>query len=118
MAANRLAHSGKSWSKILSKEESTTGTGTKQWLIVDLNRMNNFTKSPVTRQENVNSLKSDEKIVVGEQMLNESFIWLVEQLPGRLHAEDVTLDFDILDYWMLDGHVYFEVSYPSFSTSF
>ena len=106
MAANRLAHSGKSWSKILSREESSTGTGTKQWLIVDLNKMNNSTKNSV-QQESSNSVKSEEK--VADQKLNESFIWLVEQLPGRLHAEDVTLDFDFLDYWVLDGHVYFEV---------
>ncbi|CAO1406559.1 unnamed protein product [Diamesa serratosioi] len=119
MAANRLAHNGKSFSKILSRDP---GLGAKQWLVVDAKRMKNvyaFLKQqqleenqeqPVTSattsddgiifMENDLSESSEESDLVNFEKTapafnnnisnNQNLIWLVDQAYGRLHAEDVT----------------------------
>ena len=56
MAANRLARNGREWTEIASKFNS--GTYNNQWMVVDMNKVANGN-------------------------LEESALWVMEQLPGR-----------------------------------
>ncbi|KAF8794203.1 putative phospholipase B-like 2 like protein [Argiope bruennichi] len=78
--ANRLAKNGKQWVTLFSILNS--GTYNNQWMILDLNRFQ------------------------PGKPLEDGLLWVIEQLPGYLHSEDVT---DVLrkqSYW------------PSYNTAF
>lgn len=116
MAATRLSHSGYGWARLMSGH---TGFGSKQWIVVDVARMhepvaataataaestNNSTASSrflLTTRISAQSFELDEIIEVSEEDTTatsgnshhnwrEHLLWVVDQLPGRLHAEDVT----------------------------
>lgn len=107
MAANRLAYNGRSWSRVMAKDP---GTGSKQWLISDRKILRHlittrkaaeFTeKSPVPSVLETQTVKmstyqpfeesSQESVQIKSDFETRGLVWLVDQLPGRLYAEDVT----------------------------
>lgn len=132
MAANRLAENPRAWSRIMAQDPCT---GSKQWMIADLtvleddniininelqdaipivplessNRANNDSK--------VNDSKNDASESVQQETLNinlshnkRNFIWIVDQLPGRLHAGDVShLLAEEKGFWFFNGIPFFKV---------
>ncbi|XP_059615457.1 putative phospholipase B-like lamina ancestor [Phlebotomus argentipes] len=106
MAANRLAYNGRSWSRVMAKDP---GTGAKQWLVSDRKILRHLIttrkaaefaeKSPVPRVE-TQTVKmstyqpfeegSQEGVQIRPDVETRGLVWLVDQLPGRLYAEDVT----------------------------
>lgn len=111
MSANRLAHSGRTWAKVMSR---SPGFGTKQWLIVDTKRLQKTAEgenevetmaealSEVKKlhllDEKEDNISEEQKIEEAEDLLEmvkpnddiSGITWIVDQLPGRLHAEDMT----------------------------
>lgn len=107
MSANRLAHSGRTWAKVMSRNP---GFGTKQWLILDTKRLQQTAEgeNEVETLEEVKKLhlldedhdniSEEQKIEEAEDFLEmvkpnndvSGITWIVDQLPGRLHAEDMT----------------------------
>ncbi|GBM34367.1 Putative phospholipase B-like 2, partial [Araneus ventricosus] len=80
--ANRLAKNGKQWVTLFSILNS--GTYNNQWMILDLN-----------------------KFQPGKP-LQDGLLWVIEQLPGYVHSEDVT---DVLrkqSYWPSYNTAYFK----------
>lgn len=131
MSANRLAHSGRTWSKVMSRNP---GFGTKQWLILDTKRLiqsgegaNEIDTLPEALSEVKKFHRSDgdEETMSEEQLIEEAedilemvkpnrdaygITWIVDQLPGRLHAEDMTDEiFDNGGLWTGGGMPFFEV---------
>lgn len=115
MAATRLAHSGYGWARLMSGH---AGFGSKQWMVVDVARLHDVASASSGDGDNANgrsaivlntrvstrSFERDE-ITTDEQddtinplslagspshAWREHLVWIVDQLPGRLHAEDVT----------------------------
>ncbi|XP_075220936.1 putative phospholipase B-like lamina ancestor isoform X2 [Lycorma delicatula] len=78
LAANRLAKTPEKWAEYVSINSS--GTGNKQWLIVQHNHKTT---------KNVS-------------------LWVVEQLPGLTHAKDVSSDLEEAGYWTSYGSPIFE----------
>lgn len=61
------------------------------------------------RQLEISDSMNLEKVV--EPSINEhDLIWVIDQIPDRLHGQDVTTQFDLKRYWLIDGNVYFKVS--------
>lgn len=111
MSANRLAHSGRTWSKVMSRNP---GFGTKQWLIVDNKRLQRTGEEgnevetlaeALSEVKKLHLLDEDQENISEEQKIEEAedllemvkpnndasgIAWIVDQLPGRLHAEDLT----------------------------
>lgn len=107
MSANRLAHSGRTWAKVMSRNP---GFGTKQWLILDTKRLQQTadganevdTLSEVKKlhllDDDQDNISEEQKIEEAEDLLEivkpnndaSGITWIVDQLPGRLHAEDMT----------------------------
>lgn len=128
MAANRLAHSGRVWAKYFARSPAT---GAKQWLIVDATRLNraiNF--SDESAEADASLLNHIEMVEYDEQrdvtkhvneyvdvdldetarrttslgkISNGGLFWVVDQLPGRLHAEDMTDKIIEDGYWLGNG---------------
>ncbi|XP_055841265.1 putative phospholipase B-like lamina ancestor [Episyrphus balteatus] len=95
MAANRIAQSRRSWAKAMSRHPFT---GNKQWVSVDLNKLNGLDGS----QHSV-----DEESV--PEVSANGLVWIVEQLPGRLHVEDVSNNFlSGNTTWVANGVPYFD----------
>lgn len=125
MAANRLAHSGRVWSKYFARSPST---GAKQWLVVDLkrlNRGNELTDESAEADEllmnhaeyddlmktgvkhSTDYVESDfdgvaKKTSIGK-ISDGGLFWVIDQLPGRLHAEDMTQQIIRDGYWLGTG---------------
>lgn len=110
MSANRLAHSGRTWAKVMSR---SPGFGTKQWLILDTKRLQLTaeagnevdTTETLSDTKKLHLLDDDQDNISEEQKIEEiedklemvqpnhdasGITWIVDQLPGRLHAEDMT----------------------------
>lgn len=128
MAANRLAHSGRVWSKYFARSPST---GAKQWLIVDMKRLNQGVNIPDDSAEaeetllgQVETIEYDgqrtetkhmddyvdvdfeerfRKVTSIGKISDGGLFWVVDQLPGRLHAEDMTEDIIRDGYWLGNG---------------
>ncbi|EDV96317.1 putative phospholipase B-like lamina ancestor [Drosophila grimshawi] len=113
MAANRIAQDRRTWARAMSRHPST---GAKQWISVDLNKLGS--------QDNLyNALDADEKYDDAPVALNErdnaainerhdqlkNMVWIVEQLPGRMHSKDVTEHFLVAgnSTWLANGLPYF-----------
>uniref|UniRef100_A0A1E1WM03 Phospholipase B-like n=1 Tax=Pectinophora gossypiella TaxID=13191 RepID=A0A1E1WM03_PECGO len=94
-AANHLATNVSSWGHVLATNNS--GTGCKQWLLVDYDRFD--------RLHDIDALeRSGNKEVVTEISVNNDvkhtvrhgpghasgLLWLVEQVPGLTHARDLS----------------------------
>lgn len=134
MASNRLAHSGRVWAKYFARSPST---GAKQWLIVDMKKLNqgiNTTDDSAETEEMLLShsegVEYDEhqraEIKNVEDYVDVKFeerasrtasisrisdgglFWVVDQLPGRLHAEDMTEQIIRDGYWIATGVPFFE----------
>lgn len=130
MSANRLAHSGRTWAKVMSRNP---GFGTKQWLIVDTKRLQKtgdggnevdtmaeaLSEVKKLHLEDQENLSEEQKIEEAEDLLemvkpNEDasgITWIVDQLPGRLHAEDMTDEIVFgSGVWTGSGMPFFKVS--------
>ncbi|XP_063216557.1 putative phospholipase B-like 2 [Bacillus rossius redtenbacheri] len=84
MVANRLAHSGRSWTKTFGMYNS--GTYNNQWMVVDYKRFWPF--QPPAQQK-------------------KGLLWVLEQIPGYVEAADKT---DVLrkqSYWPSYNSPYF-----------
>lgn len=124
MAANRLSHNGKFWSRIMARDPDI---GAKQWLVIDEKRMKFLTSDgsgeknePVTSSSTSDDgLTFDNEIptdplpiadLTKEVPYSRNIIWLVDQTWRRLHAEDVTSKIkNDMGGWALDGTPYFKV---------
>lgn len=128
MATNRLAHSGRVWAKYFARSPST---GAKQWLIVDLKRLNrglNVTDESAEAEEvfaaaaaaaeyeehhsetrhmddyvDVNFEEHASRTASVSRISDGGLFWVVDQLPGRLHAEDMTEQIIRDGYWLGTG---------------
>ena len=80
--ANRLAHNGKSWTHIFSKRNS--GTYNNQWMVLDY-----------------------QKFKPGKPLV-DGLLWVLEQLPGHVHSEDVTQVLRTQSYWPSYNTPYFK----------
>lgn len=118
MAANRLAHNGRSWCKYMSHRGAT---GNKQWMMID--------KKQMSHQAQVNEVNSETKDYDKDQVtldndydsdLNETldwndlakegFIWIADQVPGKLHFQDMTNEITKTKYWFANGAPFLKVS--------
>lgn len=132
MAANRLAHSGRTWAKIMSRNP---GFGTKQWLVLDVKRLQNQTTMALMKNETtvpiipVTALgfeDSSHQLAATPAITDDSFldippktrngvVWIIDQLPGRLHAEDMTQEVVYENgFWTGNGIPFFKVSFCLF----
>jgi hypothetical protein len=73
MAANYLATDGKTWSDVFSKQNG--GTYNNQWFVIDM-----------------------KKFKPGAA-LQDDLLWVLEQLPGYVHADDQTGFLRRMGYW-------------------
>lgn len=73
MVANRLARSGKDWADLMVK--SSTGMYSSQWMVVDYN-----------------------KFEAGKPLKNGT-LFVLEQVPGKNHGEDMTWKLQKDGYW-------------------
>lgn len=133
MAANRLAHSGRSWAKLMALNSSF---GTKQWIVIDVKRIHNETSianqtaaAELTVEPlPVNGLSADgfgsaggstsdrpEVVAIDELHLSPKVrsrngaVWIIDQLPGRLYGEDMTKEIVYEDgFWTGNGIPYFD----------
>ena len=81
--ANRLAHNGKHWSYLFAKYNS--GTYNNQWMVVDY-----------------------KKFKPGKPINNtKGLLWILEQLPGHVHADDMTWVLSHQGYWPSYNSPYF-----------
>lgn len=126
MAANRLAHNGKSWAKIMARDPDI---GAKQWLVIDEKHLKYLQITDESEHEFViSSTISDEGLTENDipidpprdlekekaesltsKITSRNIIWLVDNTWKRLHAEDVTSKFKKDGEWILDGTPYFKV---------
>ena len=74
MVANRLARNGKMWSKIFARRNS--GTYNNQWMVIDYT-----------------------KFKPGKVLPKQGLLWILEQLPGHIHMEDLTHVLTSQTYW-------------------
>jgi hypothetical protein len=88
MVANRLGHCGMSWSKTFSMYNS--GTYNNQWMIVDYQRFKKGTP---------------------QVLLKDKLLWVLEQLPGYIRAEDKTEILRQQSYWPSYNSPYFQDIY-------
>lgn len=127
MAANRLSHNGKFWSRVMSRDPDI---GAKQWLVIDEKRMKFLTvessslngsesvTSPTTSDDGLamdnnevptDALTSADLVKSAPSTSNRNLVWLIDQTWRRLHAEDVTNKFRSDENgWILDGTPYFK----------
>ncbi|GIY39257.1 putative phospholipase B-like 2 [Caerostris darwini] len=82
IVANRLAKNGKQWVELFSIMNS--GTYNNQWMILDYN-----------------------KFQPGKP-LQDGLLWVLEQLPGYIHSEDVTNVLRSQQYWPSYNTAYFK----------
>jgi hypothetical protein len=123
MAANRLAQGGRFWGRYLARTNS--GTGSKQWLVVDL--------SQIAGTWTVTALPEDKK--VSNQLLpnsqskqwsaqktgkaNRGLLWVVEQVSGLTHYTDQTHTLQTAGFWVSNGLPYYQVqSFSLFVSGF
>jgi len=84
MVANRLGHCGMSWSKMFSLYNS--GTYNNQWMVVDYKHFKKGT---------------------AQSQLRDKLLWVLEQLPGYIRAEDKTGVLRQQSYWPSYNSPYF-----------
>lgn len=82
MVANRLATSGKQWAAVFSNHNS--GTYNNQWMIVDY------------------------KLFKPGKPLNPGLLYIIEQIPGLIHSEDMTHLLQKQTYWPSYNVAYFK----------
>lgn len=82
MMANRLAKTGEEWANLM--KQSATGTYSSQWMVVDYNK---FTPG--------NPLK-------------DGTLFVIEQIPGRSHVEDMTKRLRTDGFWASENRAFFK----------
>jgi hypothetical protein len=118
MAANRLAHNGKSWAKLMAIDPDF---GAKQWLVIDEKRLKYLKingsnladgeeMTAVTSSSTLNDglLIENNEIPVDNLIMfdkdkivsNRNIVWLVDNTWKRLHGEDVTAKLKSDQVWM------------------
>lgn len=119
MAANRLAHNGKAWSRVMARDPDI---GAKQWLIIDekhlkylkvgeknsIDNEQDYVTSSSTPEDGliINENEIPQQAVEKEQsqaltLDNKNIVWLIDNTWKRLHAEDVTSRFKKDGEWTL-----------------
>lgn len=118
MAANRIAQDGRFWARYLARANS--GTGSKQWLIVDYGQIANTewrranittnttstemppfsTNTPSPASSTNTSAKQRPAVVIKER---KGLLWVVEQLPGYMHSADQTVSLTHRGSWISSG---------------
>jgi Phospholipase B len=129
MTANRLAHSGRSWSRVFGRNPTS---GAKQWVIVNYKSLNNVmatlerdedneidqTTAAIPKQAAIDDEFTEKRLKVDNVAAaaeSHGLVWVVDQLPGRLHAEDVTEKvMESGGYWFSTGKPFFEVRFLTF----
>ena len=81
--ANRLSSSGKHWAKIFARKNS--GTYNNQWMVVDYKLFH-----------------------PGIKKLQPGTLWILEQIPGHIHSEDMTWLLEKQSYWPSYNSPYFK----------
>lgn len=114
MAANRMAQNRRTWAKAMSKHPFT---GSKQWISVDLNKLGPLdnlyqalAEDEITDDKPVPLNPNDEAAIMERHNRFKGLVWIVEQLPGRMHMKDVTERFlhDNTTAWLANGTPFFE----------
>lgn len=120
MAANRISQNRRTWSKAMSRHPFT---GSKQWITVDLSKLSSHelatTAVPQQEQQQEHSTQHSSTTEITQSQINteviltpehKGLIWIVEQLPGRLHSKDVTENFLIAGNttWVANGLPFFD----------
>eukprot|EP00927_Polykrikos_kofoidii_P059847 TRINITY_DN5496_c0_g1_i1.p1 TRINITY_DN5496_c0_g1~~TRINITY_DN5496_c0_g1_i1.p1 ORF type:complete len:686 (-),score=96.34 TRINITY_DN5496_c0_g1_i1:49-2106(-) len=82
MMANRLAGSGKEWAALMNS--SASGTYSSQWMVVDYN-----------------------KFTLGDP-LRDGALFVIEQVPGMSHVEDMTVRLRTDGYWASENRAWFK----------
>jgi len=82
MIANRMARTGKDWVDLMRK--SATGTYDSQWMVVDYN------------------------LFKPGQPLKNGTLWVIEQVPGISHVEDVTSKLQSQGFWASENRAEFK----------
>lgn len=103
MAANRIAQNRKTWGKAMSRHPFT---GSKQWVTVDLLKL-----SATDSAEDKQNQTEEVPVPVADRLnANKGLVWIVEQLPGKLHFKDVSENFLLTpnSTWIANGVPYFE----------
>lgn len=116
-AANHLASNISSWGHTIAR--SNSGTGCKQWLVVNFNKFNQIMN---TNDESYVP-KTEKKEVITESKINndikhtivhragsgraKGLLCLIEQIPGRTHSADLSDVFLEKTYWATYGLPFF-----------
>lgn len=111
-AANHLATNVSSWGHIIAKNNS--GSASKQWLIVDLNRFDTLSehheKQRHGHSEVVTEISNDVKHTIyrSNNSHGKGLVELVEQVPGLTHSADISDAFFEKGYWATYGLPFFK----------
>ncbi|XP_036337129.1 putative phospholipase B-like lamina ancestor [Rhagoletis pomonella] len=114
MAANRIAQNRRTWAKAMSRHPFT---GCKQWITVDLNKLrpqDNLYVSLAEDEKHDDAAlplnAADEAAINERHNRNKGLVWIVEQLPGRMHLKDVSEKFlsGENSTWIANGVPYFD----------
>lgn len=84
--ANRMARSGSEWTKIFAKHNS--GTYNNQWMVLDYKLFK-----------------------PGKKSLPDNLLWILEQMPGRIHRADLTHVLRSQGYWPSYNRPYYKDIY-------
>ncbi|XP_055909880.1 putative phospholipase B-like lamina ancestor [Eupeodes corollae] len=103
MAANRISQSRRTWARAMSRHPFT---GNKQWVSVDLKKLNALEGS---QHSNGGEVENEIDIPTKSEVSADGLIWVVEQLPGLLHVKDVSNSFlNGNTTWVANGVPYFD----------
>ncbi|XP_030020376.2 putative phospholipase B-like lamina ancestor [Manduca sexta] len=116
-AANHLASNVSSWGHILAN--SNSGTGSKQWLIVDYTKFNSLHEykprdhpTGHERNEIVTERSVENNVQHTVYHMNnghaKGLVELIEQVPGVTHAADISDTFLEQGYWATYGLPFFK----------
>jgi len=107
MAANRLAFNGRSWCKYMSHK---SGTGNKQWLLVDYKKLEAQGNAHQTLMESLNAMNEVEESSAKDlqTIADGQFVWVADQMPGKLHFRDITEEVVRKGHWFSNGLPYLE----------
>lgn len=116
MAANRISQNRRTWAKAMSKHPTT---GCKQWVSIDWTKLGPLDKlyhalSEDEIEDKPVALNPVDEAAIKERLNRYSgLVWIVEQLPGRMHSKDVTERFltstdNVTSAWLANGVPYFD----------
>ncbi|XP_021942139.1 putative phospholipase B-like lamina ancestor isoform X2 [Zootermopsis nevadensis] len=116
MAANRLAKGSRFWGCYL--EQANSGTGSKQWLIVDygqimgLDAVNSLHVDKKVASKLLSNLQPKQQNAVKKARapvgVKRGLLWVVEQTPEHVHYADQTRMLQQTGFWVSDGHPYYQ----------